>query len=401
VNSSDGTLTERRVTLANLRTATGLVIGLYVTMHLSNHALGLISVRAQEAVRPWVMALWHSLPGQILLYGSLSSHATVALISLVRRRHYRMPAWEATQILLGLAIPYLLLVHIINTRGTRILAGIDIDYPYEIANLWVDPWTRYRQLLLVLLVWGHFVVGLHFWLRIQAWYQRAFPAILIGYVIVPVAALLGFAEVGMTMTAHARAEPQWMRAMKSRGVPADPRRAQLRTALKEWAPASWLGVVALVFSAAQIRNWQQRHHRFKVTYPDNVVVEAPIGMSVLEVSRMARRPHMSVCGGRARCTTCRVRIDSAAGDLPAPEAIEAHALERIGAPAGVRLACQLRPAVNVAARPLLHPSLVTSKPLRSAQEFGEEREVSRFFSWIFAAPLRWLRDGCRMTLFSC
>jgi len=99
-----------------------------------------------------------------------------------------MPAWEATQILLGLAIPYLLLVHIINTRGTRILTGIEIDYPYEIANLWVDPWTRYRQLLLVLLAWGHF------WLRIQAWYQRAFPAILIAYVIVPVAALLGFAE---------------------------------------------------------------------------------------------------------------------------------------------------------------------------------------------------------------
>ena len=40
--------------------------------------------------------------------------------------------------LLGLAIPYLLLVHIVNTRGTRILTGIDINYPYEIANLWVD-----------------------------------------------------------------------------------------------------------------------------------------------------------------------------------------------------------------------------------------------------------------------
>jgi len=45
----------------------------------------------------------------------------------------------------------------------------------------------------------------------------------------------------------------------------------------------------------------------------------------------------------------------------------------------VRLACQLRPAVNVAARPLLHPSLVTSRPLRSAQEFGEEREVTILF----------------------
>jgi adenylate cyclase len=55
-------------------------------MHLSNHALGLISVRAQETVRPWVMALWHSPPGQLLLYGGLVTHATVALYVLMRRR---------------------------------------------------------------------------------------------------------------------------------------------------------------------------------------------------------------------------------------------------------------------------------------------------------------------------
>jgi adenylate cyclase len=123
------------MTLVSLRVATGLIIGVYVTMHPSNHALGLISLRAQETVRPWVMALWHSPPGQFLLYGSHGLHAFSALISLARRRQYRMPTWEATQILLGLAIPYLLLVHIINTRGTRILTGIEIDYPYEIANL--------------------------------------------------------------------------------------------------------------------------------------------------------------------------------------------------------------------------------------------------------------------------
>src|SRR2546430_15239772 len=97
----------KTLTLADLRSTTGLIIGLYVTMHLTNHSLGLISVRAQEAVRPWVMALWHSPPGQLLLYGSLATHATAALVSLVRRRHYRIRPWEATQIVLGLAIPYL------------------------------------------------------------------------------------------------------------------------------------------------------------------------------------------------------------------------------------------------------------------------------------------------------
>src|SRR6516165_1047608 len=172
MQSDRGSTSRRNLTIADVRSATGLIIGLYVTMHLSNHALGLISVEAQETVRPWVMALWHSPPGQVLLYGSLISHATVALLILFRRRHYYMPPWEAIQILLGLTIPYLLLVHIVNTRGTRILTGIDIDYTYEIANLWVDPWTRFRQIALVLLVWGHFVVGLHFWWRLYGWYRR-------------------------------------------------------------------------------------------------------------------------------------------------------------------------------------------------------------------------------------
>jgi adenylate cyclase len=367
------------MTIANLRSVTGLVIGLYVTMHLSNHALGLISVNAQEAVRPWVMALWHSPPGQVLLYGSLIVHASVALIVLFRRRHYFMPAWEAIQILLGLAVPYLLLVHIVNTRGTRILTGIDINYTYEIANLWVDPWTRFRQIALVLLVWGHFVAGLHFWWRLHSWYRRAFPAILVAFVLVPTAALLGFAEVGMTMTARARTNPQWMRAMKTRGVPSDPHRAKLRAALKDWVGSGWIGVVGLVFSIAQIRNWRERHARFKVTYPDGAVIAAPAGMSVLEVSRMVRRAHMSVCGGRARCTTCRVQIATAVGQLPEPNELEAAALQRIAAPHDVRLACQLRPEVDVAVRPLLHPSLVASTHHAAGREFGEEQEVTILF----------------------
>ena len=369
----------RKLTLADFRSVTGLIIGLYVTMHLSNHALGLISVYAQETARPWVMALWHSPPGQVLLYGSLSAHAAIALLILFRRRHYYMPAWEALQILLGLTIPYLLLVHIVNTRGTRILTGIDIDYTYEIANLWVDPWTRYRQIALVLLVWGHFAVGLHFWWRLHSWYRRAFPAILLALVLVPTAALLGFAEVGMTMTARARSDPQWMHAMKTRGVPADPQRAIFRAALKDWVGPSWIGLVGLVVIIAQSRNWRERHARFKVTYPDDVTIEAPKGMSVLEVSRMALRAHMSVCGGRARCTTCRVQIVSAVGELPPPNELEAAALQRINAPKNVRLACQLRPQVDLAVQPLLHPNIVSPADTLVDEEFGEEREVTILF----------------------
>jgi adenylate cyclase len=348
-------------------------------MHLSNHTLGLISLQAQETARPWVMALWHSPFGQILLYGSLSLHAFCGLVALARRRHYRMPAWEAAQMLLGLSIPYLLLVHIVNTRGTRILTGIDINYPYEIANLWIDPWTRLRQILLVLLVWGHFTVGLHFWLRIFAWYRRAFTAILLFYVLVPLGALLGFAEVGMATSAHARMDPVWFKQMKSIGFPADPHRAAVRAYLKNWIGYYWLGLVALVFCGAQIRNLLQQRKRFTVTYPGNYSVQAPIGLSVLEVSRRVARPHVSVCGGRGRCTTCRIRIEGSLARLPPPNEVEAHALARIGAPFNVRLACQLRPRHDLAVYPLLHPDLVARSLTVAGEKLGEERRVTILF----------------------
>ena len=357
----------------------GVVIGLYVTMHLSNHTLGLVSLQAQETARPWVMALWHSPLGQFLLYGGLSVHAFCGLTALARRRHYRMPVWEATQMLLGLSIPYLLLVHIVNTRGTRILTGIDINYPYEIANLWMDPWTRFRQILLVLLVWGHFTIGLHFWLRLYAWYRRAFPAILLFYVLVPVGALLGFAEVGMATSAHAGLDPAWFKQMKSMGTPGDPHRAAMRVYLKTWIGYYWLALVALVLCGAQIRNQWQRRKRFTVTYPGNYAVQAPIGLSVLEVSRRVRRPHVSVCGGRGRCTTCRIRIEGTLGKLPTPNDLEAHALARIAAPEGVRLACQLRPRHDLAVYPLLHPDLLGRSLTVAGEKFGEERRVTILF----------------------
>ena len=116
-----------------------------------------------------------------------------------------------------------------------------------------------------------------------------------------------------------------------------------------------------------------------MTYPEGAAVAAPVGMSILEVSRLAHRPHTAICGGRGRCTTCRVRVHAKAGRLPEPGEIEAEALARIQAPEGLRLACQLRPPQDVLAQPLVKASTVTLLPPRSAQDFGEERLVTVFF----------------------
>ena len=56
------------------------------------------------------------------------------------------------------------------------------------------------------------------------------------------------------------------------------------------------------------RIWQRRHGLVRIGYPDGRFVEVTPGTSVLEASRLAGIPHASVCGGRGRCSTCRVRV---------------------------------------------------------------------------------------------
>ena len=82
---------------SRLRLWSGSVLFVYVTLHLTNHALGLISLDTMEAGRVWFLALWRNPLGTSALYTSLIVHPLLAFWSIYRRRTLRMPAWEATQ----------------------------------------------------------------------------------------------------------------------------------------------------------------------------------------------------------------------------------------------------------------------------------------------------------------
>ena len=53
----------------------------------------------------------------------------------------------------------------------------------------------------------------------------------------------------------------------------------------------------------------------------------PRGWTVLEASRSHGIPHTSVCGGRARCSTCRVRVTAGLAACEPPGEDEARTLE--------------------------------------------------------------------------
>ena len=60
------TLLERR-----LRIITRITLSVYIIIHLCNHAPGLISLEAMEAMRKLATPFWRSMPGGILIFGSL------------------------------------------------------------------------------------------------------------------------------------------------------------------------------------------------------------------------------------------------------------------------------------------------------------------------------------------
>ena len=105
--------------LATLRIGSGLVLFVYVTTHLLNHALGLISIDAMEQGSFWFKLVWRSWPFTIVLYGAITVHFVAALYRLYVRRSLKMRWSEAVQIALGLAIPFLMVVEdLVQSKST-------------------------------------------------------------------------------------------------------------------------------------------------------------------------------------------------------------------------------------------------------------------------------------------
>ena len=169
------------------RLVTGLILLTYLSTHLLNHALGLISLHAMEWGRQWFLLLWRNPIGTAALYGALLTHLGLAIWALYQRRHLRMPLSEMIQLLFGLTIPVLLSIHIVGTRLTHEFFGVNDSYTLLVVTLWhASPMDGLRQSILILIAWTHGCIGCHFWLRLKSWYPRLAPYFLALALLIPV-----------------------------------------------------------------------------------------------------------------------------------------------------------------------------------------------------------------------
>jgi adenylate cyclase len=350
------------------RLVSGLVLFAFVLTHYLNHALGHVSVETMEAAQAWRRGFWRSTPGTVLLYGALAVHIALALAKLVRRRTWRMAPWEALQIGLGLAIPFLGAAHVAATRGVSAATGFDDTYTAELRLLW--PGLADSQTLFLVVVWLHAMIGFHQWLRTKLWYARWSPLLLVGAVLVPTLAATGWIAGARSLEARAFDAPPMTEAELNAGG------ALIGQAQMTVWTVFWLFVAAV--AVWRMIDWFRSGPT--VTYSGGRRVRAPLGSTLLEISRSAGVPHAAVCGGRGRCTTCRVMVLEGLEELPAPNPTEAAALARIDAPPGVRLACQIRPGGPLKVRPLI--PLKEAEPTigRDSYRWGVERRITVMFA---------------------
>lgn len=353
------------VVKSRLHVASGLVLAVFIASHFANHALGIGSITLMESGRSIFNLVWRSAPGTLLLYGALLTHVLLALDALWRRRTFRMPLGEALKIGFGLALPLMIGEHVIATRLEYALSGFVRGYPEVLRAIGVSGASVLFYSLALIVAWTHGCLGLWFWLRGRAWVQRFAPAFHMLAVVLPLLALMGFYSA-----------LRWAPAMPATPNGAAPLPLSTIESIKTGFS---LGFVMLIGAIAAVK-FLPRKEKIQVRYPGGRVVQVDPGTSVLEASRSAGIPHVSVCGGRGRCSTCRVQVLSGLDGQPEAESRERTTLRSISAAADVRLACQMRPSRDLVVVPLVDAGNIRrmTRPARDSAA-GQERMVAALF----------------------
>ena len=362
-----------------LRLASALVLLAFVLCHLTAHSFLLVSFERAGAALDILMYPWRSVIGTAVLVSALLAHYSNALWSIYVRRNLRLSRWEWWQLSLGLCIPLLLMFHVIGTRVAEGLLGVTSHYSSVLLVQWqLSPWLGVLQVTAVLTVWIHACIGVHFWLRTKTWYAGWRPLFVGVGLLLPTLALSGYVTAG-NQVLRAAESPNYAKLSLQASNLTDQKRAEIGR-IARVGSAIYLALTLLPFAGRGVRAWVYRHRRRPLlTLSNGQTVPMLPGATVLETLRENGIPHASVCGGRARCTTCRILVTKGLRNLPEPSGLEAKALARIGASPDVRLACQIGPTADISVMPLLAADARAADGMVRAGLEGSERLITVMF----------------------
>jgi adenylate cyclase len=372
----------RGIGIRQIRLVCGMVLFAYLISHFLNHALGNISLDALATGIYYHTAFWRFLPVAIVFYAAALVHAGLGIWALFQRRQFHWKAIEPLQLVLGLSIPALIIAHITGVRLGQALYGQEKLYPQVFYAYWVAlPYKMWLMFAVLTIAWIHGSIGLYFWLRMKAFYKRAAPFLLAAAVLVPTLALLGLYQGGRTVVADSDSAEWKADNLSTRQIGTAAQQDTLEN-IVDYFLIFYLGLIGFVFLARGVRALHERRGgMITLSYGNGRTVRVPKGLSVLEASLRYNVPHASVCGGRARCSTCRIRVIGDCASLPKPSQREAFVLDRVGATdPSIRLACQLRPETDLSFFQLFMPHAMSANAHAShPHRIGQERYLVSMF----------------------
>jgi len=189
-----------------LRLLSGLVMFVYITIHLLNHGLGIISLALAERGLQLEMTFWRTPIITILLYGAVAMHFVLALRTLYSRRDWRLPWFEHLRLAAGFSFPLLLINHAVTTRLGDALFGIRPSYALIIANL-LAAGRQGMQLALLAPGWLHGCLGLWITLRKFRVMQRLKRFLVALVILIPLMAAFGFDRMASEISADGLPTP--------------------------------------------------------------------------------------------------------------------------------------------------------------------------------------------------
>ncbi|GLR91568.1 adenylate/guanylate cyclase domain-containing protein [Bradyrhizobium iriomotense] len=367
--------------IRQIRLVCGVILFAYVVSHFLNHALGNISVEAMQAGVYYHVLFWQFLPVTIAFYTAALVHAGLGVFALYQRRQFRWKTVEPLQLVLGLSIPALVMAHLIGVRLAETLYGHEKLYPQELYLFFVASSARLWQMTILLVVaWVHGCIGLYFWLRMKPFFQRAAPWLLSAAVLIPTLAMLGIYQGGRSVAADSD-DADWRAANLTQRQVGTVAQEHTLARITGGLTFGYLGLLGIVLLARGVRGLRERRGgMIALSYGNGKTVRVPKGLSVLEASLRHNVPHASVCGGRARCSTCRIRVIGDHGVLPEPSQREAFVLARVGTTdPSIRLACQLRPTCDLSFFQLFTPHTTASTEGSGPARIGQERYLVSLF----------------------
>jgi adenylate cyclase len=294
----------------------------------------LISVCGRGAAHVAV-AVWHSLPGTVLLYGAACIHIALAFVALYEHRTLRMPPMELLRIVLGFGIPTLLIAHAVTTRLAFEAYGAQSDYARVVWMLWHSN-RECRQMALLVPGWLHGCLGLNLAFGRRVWFQRLRLVLFGAALLLPILATLGFLAMLKEVSILAQ-DPAWFSAHV---LSLDAAQTDKLARTSDGMLVLYFALIGAVFAARIVRHIVDSYRGMLSRSPIRAP-RVPRGWTVLSGS-CASHSTSFVCGGRARCSTCRVRV-VAGGDRARHRDRTSSIPQSDPRSEGTRLACQLRP----------------------------------------------------------